>query len=108
MKYLPAKMRLFLSCAFVSACLGCATSERDAAKNLDTTTEVIQQASNLFAADPELGRLPIVVDGFKGAMRLKGKVATPAQKARAEKLLWSVRGVKSVENDLGVGRASQR
>jgi osmotically-inducible protein OsmY len=108
MKYLPAKLRVFLSCAFVSACLGCATSERDAAKNLDTTTEVIQQASNLFAADPELGRLLIVVDGFKNSMRLKGQVATPAQKARAEKILWSVRGVKSVENDLQVGSTVRR
>ena len=108
MKYFPAKLRVFLSCAFVSACLGCVTSERDAAKNLDTTTDVIQQASNLIAADPELSRFPIVVDGFKNAMRLKGQVAILAQKTRAEKLLWSVRGVKSVENDLQVGGAVRR
>ncbi len=81
---------------------GCGGNERKAAQRIDFTFEATRQASNLFATDPQLRSLPIVVDGFKGDMRLKGQVQTPDQKLRAEKLLWSVRGVRSVKNDLDV------
>lgn len=84
---------------------GCGMSERKAAERLDWTPQIIQQASDLIAADPELGRYHIVVDGFKGDMELKGQVANQAQKDRAEKLLWAVRGVRSVENEIKVGSA---
>ncbi len=84
---------------------GCGMSERKAAGRLDWTPQVVQQASDLIAADPELGRYQIIVDGFKGDMELKGQVATQAQKDRAEKLLWAVRGVRSVDNEIKVGSA---
>lgn len=97
---------------FVSRCLGvvlaalllgCVASERKAARRIDRTLEAVQQANSLLAADPELGRYPIQLDGFRGALRLKGEVATEAQKARAAKLVWAVPGVRSVENKLRVG-----
>jgi osmotically-inducible protein OsmY len=100
--------RGWLGVAIICTALGCATSERNAAKRLDMTPAIVQEASNLLAADQELSRYPIVVDGFRGNMRLKGQVTTPAQKARAEKLLWAVRGVKSVENDLQLNPAARR
>jgi osmotically-inducible protein OsmY len=81
---------------------GCAISEREAAKKLDRTQEVIQQASSLYAADKELSRYPIVVDGFRNAMRLKGQVGSEAQKLRAERILWAVPGVQSVDNQLQI------
>jgi osmotically-inducible protein OsmY len=91
-----------LLAAAVLATSGCATSEREAAERLDFTSQIISQSSDLIAADGELGKFPITVDGFKGAMRLKGKVATEAQKTRAGKIVWAFRGVKSVENHLEV------
>lgn len=81
---------------------GCVANERKIARSIDPTQEVLQDVSKFVAADPELSRLPMVVDGFKGAMRLKGQVQTEAQKARAEKLVWAARGVRSVKNDLEV------
>jgi hypothetical protein len=96
---------LLLAALWMAASLGCASSERAAVRKLDLTPDAIQQASALLAADPELGRFPILVDGFKGDMRLKGQVSTPVQKARAEKMLWAVRGVKSVNNEIQVGAA---
>jgi hypothetical protein len=81
---------------------GCASTERAAAERLDLTHEIVQQASSLFAADKELSAQPIEVDGFKGAMRLRGQVSSPAQKSRAEKIVWALRGVRSVENQLQV------
>ena len=86
----------------------CAVSEQKAARRLDMTHDAIEQASNLFASDPELSRFSIAVDGFKGAMRLKGQVQTDTQKIRAEKMLWAVRGVRSVQNDLEVRVADRK
>ena len=80
----------------------CCTTEQKAAKQLDPTFDIINQSTALIAADPDLRRYHIEVDGFKGDMRLKGQVATTAQKQRAEKLVWASKGVKSVENDLEV------
>ena len=78
---------------------GC-TNEQKIAKSQDLTPQIEREASDLIAKDAELKRFPIVVDGFKGDMRLKGSVATAGQKARAEKIVWAVPGVKSVENYL--------
>ena len=89
------------ACALLGLC-GCVASERNVARRIDPTCQITQQATALFARDPEFSRMPIVIDGFKGDMRLKGQVETPAQKVRAGRLLWGVREVRSVENDLEV------
>ena len=94
-----------LSAVLLVVC-GCSATERQAAKRIDFTSEIIQQAGNLFASDPELSRMPVVVDGFKNAMHLKGQVQTQTQKTRAEKILWAVRGVRSVQNDIEVRAAA--
>jgi hypothetical protein len=91
-----------LTMVLTLALAGCATSEQKAASNIDFTPQIIQQASDLIAADRELSRFPIVVDGFHGDMRLKGEVASDAQKSRAERMVWTARGVRSVKNDLDV------
>jgi osmotically-inducible protein OsmY len=92
-----------LTLIWVLACGSCGTTERQAAERLDTTPQIIQEASGFLAADKELKGYPIQVDGFKGAISLTGQVATEAQKKRAAMLVWAVRGVKSVENRLDVG-----
>ncbi len=104
MKTFLAHLGAWFSLILLCGAAGCATSERKAAKEIDMTPAIVQEASTLLAADRELSRFPIVVDGFHGNMRLKGRVATQAQKSRAEKIVWAVRGVKSVENDLVQGR----
>lgn len=87
---------------------GCALSERKAAEQVDYTPVIIQQSTDLLAADRELGRFQIVVDGFKGAMRLRGGVNTPAQKERAAKIVWTSKGVRSVDNELQVQPGARR
>jgi hypothetical protein len=84
------------------ALTGCASSERKAAEEIDFTPQIVQQASDLLAADRNLSRYHILVEGFKGDMRLKGTVHTELEKLRAEKIVWALRGVKSVDNELKV------
>jgi osmotically-inducible protein OsmY len=81
---------------------GCVANERKIAKHIDPTQEILQDVSKVLSVDPELSRFSIAVDGFKGDMRLKGQVQTEAQKTRAEKIVWSARGVRSVKNELDV------
>jgi osmotically-inducible protein OsmY len=100
-------LRGCIPAAFIFLC-GCASSERDVAKTQDLTIPITRQASDLLKRDAELRRFPIVVDGFKNQMRLKGKVATDAQKARAGRLVWSVPGVRSVENELEIERSPRK
>jgi len=95
------------ACALLGMC-GCVANARKAARQIDPTCQITQQATALFARDPEFGRMPIVIDGFKGDMRLKGQVETPAQKVRAGRLLWGVPEVRSVKNDLEVSKTAAR
>lgn len=106
MRMLPRRHHLAWLSAFALLCVpllsGCVANERKIAKRIDPTQEILQDVSRFMAADVELSRLPIVVDGFKGDMRLKGQVQTEAQKARAEKIVWAARGVRSVKNELEI------
>jgi hypothetical protein len=108
LKTVPVAILWLLLLGVAMGSPGCVLPEREVAKRIDTTPEIVRQASQLLAGDPELGRFPIVVDGFKNDMRLKGQVATAAQKERAARMVWAVRGVRSVENDLRVGAAPPR
>jgi osmotically-inducible protein OsmY len=86
---------------------GCASSERTVARQIDFTPEIIRQSSDLLAADPDLSRFGIRVDGFKGDMWLRGQVQTPTQRARAEKIVWAVTGVRSVKNEIKLAPANE-
>ena len=103
MNYFIAKLASWIALGGTAALLiGCATTERDVARSIDFTPQIIQQSSDLIGADPDLSRQAIVIDGFHGAMRLKGEVKTPEQRTRAEKILWAVTGVQSVKNELKI------
>ncbi|MFO1499531.1 MAG: BON domain-containing protein [Verrucomicrobiota bacterium] len=102
MKLFTARMAgllLFLLSPFLS---GCVTTERDVLASQDLTSEIIRQGTDLYMADKELSRAQIDLDGFHGAMRLRGQVATATLKERAAQIVWALRGVRSVQNDLTV------
>ena len=48
------------------------------------------------------------VDAVKGVVTLHGKVATPAEKEKAEQVAAKIDGVKSVKNELQIVPASKR
>ena len=77
-------------------------TEQEARAKIDYTPRIIQQSMDLLAADPELSHYPITVDGFKNDMWVRGEVATEAQRERAARLVWTARGVRSVDNQIVV------
>ena len=74
-------------------------SQRTAGEVVDDAAITAQVKAKL-AADPELSALKINVDSNQGAVRLKGEVKTLALRRKADQLVQSVKGVKSVDNQL--------
>jgi osmotically-inducible protein OsmY len=75
-----------------------------AASKTLTDDEIFDRARRDLAGDPLVkgGALMVEVNG--GVVTLKGVVETQKAKARAEKLVRKIRGVKSVVNQLAVKR----
>jgi osmotically-inducible protein OsmY len=61
-----------------------------------------------LAADPVVKGGAIDVDAKDGVVVLKGRVEEEKQKAKAEKIAKNVKGVKSVTNELQIGRPELR
>jgi osmotically-inducible protein OsmY len=55
-----------------------------------------------LGADPQLRQVPITVSAVDGAVTLRGKVASAAQRVSAERVVRSVAGVSAVNNQLEV------
>lgn len=60
------------------------------------------QARAAIGADPEIKSADIVIDVKAGVVTLSGKVASAAQKSKAEQLVRAVDGVKEVNNRLRI------
>jgi hyperosmotically inducible protein len=71
-----------------------------AAASPDNTTE--SRVESRFSKDARLKGQDVHVDVDSGVARLKGKVATEADKVRAEKMAAKVSGVSRVDNQLEV------
>jgi hyperosmotically inducible protein len=71
-----------------------------AAASPDDTTE--NRIETRFSKDARLKGQDVHVDVDSGVARLKGKVATEADKVRAEKVAAKITGVSRVENNLEV------
>jgi len=53
--------------------------------------------------DPALSSLGVVVTFANGKATITGTVKTEAQKAQVQRAVWSVKGVKSIDNHIVVG-----
>jgi hyperosmotically inducible periplasmic protein len=65
---------------------------------------IAARVKSALAADPELRPLPVSVATFRGAVQLSGYVASAAQADRAVAIAHSVKGVRSVINELQRGQ----
>jgi hyperosmotically inducible periplasmic protein len=93
-------LALFLACFTLVA--GCRSmTGKTAGETLDDATITASVKSRLVA-DHAVNLTRVNVDTNLGTVYLNGIVETAEQKARAERLAWKAKGVKSVVNNLQV------
>jgi len=86
------------------------SAQKKAGDAADRAGEVMSDAAittavkSKFLADSDVSGLKIDVDTTNGIVTLKGTVATPAEKRRAMEIAKDTNGVKSVKDQLKVGK----
>jgi len=90
-----------MTAASLAGCanLGMNPPQRTAGEAVDDAT-IGTRLKAAYAADPELSALKINVDTTQGVVRLRGEVKSMALRRKAEEAARSIRGVKSVDNQL--------
>jgi len=98
-KYLSA---FFLAVALVSV-VGCAsTSKQEGTGEYIDDSVITTKVKAAIFNEPSLKSAEINVETFKGVVQLSGFVSSRAAESKAVELARSVKGVKSVKNDMRV------
>jgi len=98
-KYLSA---LFLAIALVSV-VGCAsTSTKEGTGEYVDDSVITTKVKAAIFNEPSLKAAEINVETFKGVVQLSGFVSSSAAENKAVEVTRSVKGVKSVKNDMRV------
>jgi len=98
-KYLSA---LFLAVALVSI-VGCAsTSKQEGTGEYVDDSVITTKVKAAIFNEPSLKSAEINVETFKGEVQLSGFVSSRAAESKAVEVTRSVKGVKSVKNDMRV------
>jgi osmotically-inducible protein OsmY len=100
------KNRNFLSCVFIillsivvfAACAS--TSTRESTGEYIDDSVITTKVKALLAKDDFIKSFKISVETFRGIVQLSGTVDSQATVDKAEKITNSVKGVKSVKNNL--------
>jgi len=96
-KYLSA---LFLAVMLVTV-VGCAsTSKQEGTGEYVDDTIITTKVKAAILNEPNLKSAEINVETFKGTVQLSGFVSSRAAETKAVELARSVKGVKSVKNDM--------
>ena len=86
------------------------TAQEKAGDAIDRAGEVMSDAAvttavkSKFLADADVSGMKIDVDTTNGVVTLRGTVATPAEKRRAVQIAKETNGVKSVNDQLKLGK----
>jgi len=90
-----------LAAAFVLSALGCApTSTRESTGEYIDDTSITTRVKTAIFNEPSLKTLQINVETYKSVVQLSGFVNSSANIHTAGSVAGSVKGVKSVRNDL--------
>jgi len=91
-----------LAMAMVSV-LGCAsTATQEGTGEYVDDSVITAKVKSAIIGDASLKATEINVETFKGIVQLSGFVSSSADKSKAEELARSVKGVKSVKDDMRV------
>lgn len=93
---------LFLAVTLVSV-VGCAsTSQREGTGEYMDDSVITTKVKAAILDEPTLKVAEIIVETFKGVVQLSGFVSSQAAANKAVEVARSVKGVKSVKNDMRI------
>lgn len=103
MKFITRLLSLFVLALAVTSVVGCASTETTQAPGeyLDDSAITAKVKTAIFN-EPGLKVMEITVETFRGEVQLSGFVSSRADAERAAEVARSVKGVKSVRNDMRV------
>lgn len=102
MKQLKYLYAIFLA-AMLATALGCAsTPKQEGTGEYIDDSVITTKVKAAILNEPSLKMFEIKVETFKGVVQLSGFVASESEIIKAGDVARSVKGVKSVENDMKV------
>lgn len=101
MKITTKRFATFFSAMALASVLGCASSptQEGTGEYVDDTVITTKVKSAIFG-EPTLKSAEINVETYKGVVQLSGFVSSTAAESKAVELARSVKGVKSVKDDM--------
>jgi osmotically-inducible protein OsmY len=100
-------IRYFVLMMLVAALVACAsTSKREGAGEYVDDSVITTKIKSLLAADDFLKSFQISVETYKGTVQLSGFVDSQKTIDKAGEIASSVKGVKSVKNNLTLKKAT--
>lgn len=103
MKLWKTATTLAVSALLAMAATGCApTAKSEGTGGYIDDTVITTKVKAQLVGDEQLKAREINVETFKGRVQLSGFVSSSAESNRAVSLTRTVKGVKSVENDISI------
>ena len=103
MKNITRKLASLAGVVLMATALGCAsTSKTEGTGEYMDDTVITTKVKAAILDEPTLKSAEINVETFKGVVQLSGFVSTPGAQSKAVAVAGSVKGVKSVKNDMRV------
>ena len=101
MKFTPKRFATFFVAMALTSILGCASSgtQEGTGEFVDDSVITSKVKSAIFG-EPSLKSIEISVETFKGVVQLSGFISSAENENKAVELARSVKGVKSVKDDL--------
>ena len=103
MKFTLKRFAAFFFALALASILGCASTptQEGTGEYVDDTVITTKVKAAIFG-DPTLKSTEIKVETFKGVVQLSGFVSSAAAENKAVELARSVKGVKSVKDDMRI------
>lgn len=101
MKLTIKQFATFFFALALTSVLGCAsTSTQEGTGEYIDDTVITSKVKSAIYGEPSLKSVEINVETFKGVVQLSGFVSSTAAEYKAVEIAHSVKGVKSVKNDM--------
>ncbi|MDO8412966.1 MAG: BON domain-containing protein [Gallionellaceae bacterium] len=101
MKSTTKRFATFIFAMVLASVLGCASSptQEGAGEYVDDTV-ITAKVKSAILEEPSLKSAEINVETFKGIVQLSGFISSAAAERKATEVARSIKGVKSVKNDM--------